>query len=438
MKREVKFVMSEPAWRNHWKDEGHIADFDRVETTMKQLFCQKQYEAVIEIAQVFIDEAKEYVESCNDDGDSAWKIQNCMEIAFKALTKSNWPDLKKIQYSIEAILNDDYEIFRNAHDVLKSVQDLSAWSKMADKLFEQLNELQCKSPKGRDDFYRSYGRDRISNLLIYALEKADRSQEILPLCEEEAWLTDSWERYVHHLVKAKQYKKARTVAEEGIHHLGNSYPGITHSLRKTIAKLASDSGDFSSILLLKQEDFLNHPDLSTYQTLLDAANKTKNVDEMKLWAIQFLDSGKAPAKGALKSAFQDDSEYAQYPHYEALISIAINEKRIEDVLSLYRKVQKKDCYFRSDHQVASAIETKYPDGALKIWRGLAEDCIAQTNPSAYNEAAGYLKSMMKVYLKTKRNKEWTEYLSQLKESNKRKTRFIRTLRGLIGEKIVSN
>ena len=121
-----------------------------------------------------------------------------------------------------------------------------------------------------------------------------------------------------------------------------------------------------------------------------------------------------------------------------MASIAIYEKRTEDVVSLYRKAQKKGRYFRSDHQVASAIETDYPDEAIKIWRRLAEGCIAQTNPSAYNEAAGYLKRIMKIYLKAKRNKEWTEYLAQLKKSNKRKTRFIRTLRGLIGEKIVSN
>lgn len=92
--------------------------------------------------------------------------------------------------------------------------------------------------------------------------------------------------------------------------------------------------------------------------------------------------------------------------------------------------------YQSHAQVARIVKDKYPEESLKIWRSLAEHHIAQTNPSAYVTAVGYLKEAQKIYTKTKRTKEWSQYIDHLREENKRKPRFIKELRRLSGEKLL--
>jgi uncharacterized Zn finger protein len=116
------------------------------------------------------------------------------------------------------------------------------------------------------------------------------------------------------LIANKKYDEAGSAAESGLKAIGMRWPGITNSLRTTIADLAAKRGDFSGVLRLKQEDFLEHPRLSSFTELLEAAAKTKNVDEMREWALRFLEMGRAPAKGALKMAFEPEDGYRQGFH----------------------------------------------------------------------------------------------------------------------------
>ncbi len=172
--------------------------------------------------------------------------------------------------------------------------------------------------------------------------------------------------------------------------------------------------------------------------MLEAAIKTKNKDEIRAWALNYLFTGKAPAKGALKEAFQPRERYfkKEFPDYEVLIDIAEKEKRIEDLWSLYKEAAKEKRYLQAHIQVASAIKNLYPDESIKIWCSLAENQIAQTSPSAYITAVSYLKEAKKLYQKTKREREWSQYIAGLSEENKRKPRFIKELRCLTGEKLL--
>ncbi len=87
-------------------------------------------------------------------------------------------------------------------------------------------------------------------------------------------------------------------------------------------------------------------------------------------------------------------------------------------------------------QVARAIAIEYPDEALNIWCMLAEKQIALTKPSAYDTAVGFLRHARDIYQNTGKNNEWESYLAQLRETNKRKTRFIQSLLSLTNKKLI--
>jgi len=436
IRKEISSIMSEPAWHSHWSDEGNLADFSRVEKNLLNLCNKGDYDIVVELTKFLFERAYTYIEQCNDDGNSACQITECLNIGFRALKNSTLPDFEKLLFAISSQLEDDYDLCQEASEVIDSIHDKNVWSKIADHFYKQLKTIPTQ--ENEDGFIRNYQRDKISNILAHALSQSERTDEILPIYENEAKITGSWERLVFFLIENNQPEKARAAAEEGIKIIGKNWPGITNSLRTTIANLAAKQGDFYGILLLKQEDFLDRPGLSSFEALLEAAIKTNNVEEMKSWALHYLETGKAPAKGALNKAYQPEDKFhhREFPQYQVLIDIAEKEKRVDDVWSLYQAATNKKKYFNSHAQVAQIIKDKYPEESLKIYQKLAEDLIAETNSSAYTSAVDYLKKVQKIYIKAKRTKEWTQYLEHLKNENKRKPRFIKELRRLSDEKLL--
>jgi len=435
--REIADVTSEPSWHNHWSGEGNFADFSRVKSAMDSLFEQCYYDAVIEITRELLDKSNSYVETCDDEGDSASQISECIEVGFKAVGKCEWSNDKKILFAMEAELGDEYDVCSGTHELLESIHDKSAWSTVADNLFSRLDNL--KSHKGStDDFGYSHKRNSISNFLISALEKSGRDEEILPLCEKEAGITGSWERYVKRLIEAGKYDEARKAAEEGIRQVGVKYPGIAHRLKEEVAILAEKSGDFNSIVLLRQEELLEYPSLVNYEKLIKASINTKNEAEIRMWALNYLKTGNLNLREDKKVVEKPKrNRSSNFPVYNVLIDIAEREKDADSVLYWYKEVCKRGIGdFGGNAQVALVIADKYPDEALKIWQGLAESHIALTKPAAYETAIGYLKQVRKLYTNTNRKHEWESYLTILREANKKKTRFIQSLRTLTGEKII--
>jgi uncharacterized Zn finger protein len=66
----------------------------------------------------------------------------------------------------------------------------------------------------------------------------------------------------------------------------------------------------------------------------------------------------------------------------------------------------------------------------------AERLIAQVKPSAYQEAAKYLRKTSKIMPREKKLAEWESYLKELRGQHLRKRRLIEILDGLEGKPIV--
>jgi uncharacterized Zn finger protein len=272
-----------------------------------------------------------------------------------------------------------------------------------------------------------------------ALDSAGRKDEILPLCSIEARATGSWQRYVKRLIASKKRSEARAAAEEGIKQLGNKWPGITKSLRESIAKLAEGDGDYTVLLNLRRNEFLEYPSVSGLKELRNTAAKTKNWSEMRQWAQTFLESG---IVGALKPECEDSAKLfgrsQSFPLYGVLIDIAIDEKEPEQVLRWYDEAVKKKAFYGGyDAAVANAIEKSHPERALAIWRRMAEHQISLTKPSAYEAAVGHLKRVKTVMIRLGKEKEWGSYLAALRDANQRKPRCIQELRRLSGERLLN-
>ncbi|MCB9229213.1 MAG: SWIM zinc finger domain-containing protein [Deltaproteobacteria bacterium] len=438
MRKEIAQITSTPAWQNHWDGRGELADFGRVKSVMEQLLLKRQYQAVIDINRELVAQANSYIETCDDDGDAGCQISECIEIGFDALSKSDLPDFEKLSYSVMTSLEDEYDLFNASSIVIESIDDKEVWSQLADDLYKKIP----KRIKGEVDFSLNYRRDRLTNALINALEQSDRQDEVLDLCKKEAKITGSWERYVSRLFEKKMYSEAKLAALEGIDKVGSKYAGTAKSLREWIIKIADKDKDFETILKIRMEGFLDQPSLSTYNKLLTASKKVKAVEEVKIWTLQYLETGAIKKAPIVKlDASIKKPRHASFPQINILIDIAEQDKDPDRVLHWYnhsKKLKSNSFWYQDDvdRQVARSISKKHPEESIKIWKSLAEEQVALTKSSAYDIAVGYLSQVKKLSHSLGKKAEWNKYLTNIAEKNKRKPRFIKSLRRLQPDKLI--
>ena len=111
-------------------------------------------------------------------------VAACIPVIVKALDRSSFESVDRLNWALDAELQDRYEVCAAFAEYLHRPFPKSAWHAFADRLLARLQGL--KPSKGLDDFSNKCERDRLSDWAIHALERAGRKAEILPLCELEA------------------------------------------------------------------------------------------------------------------------------------------------------------------------------------------------------------------------------------------------------------
>jgi uncharacterized Zn finger protein len=445
VRKEIHELSSEPGWRNHWNNEGYIPDYSRVKGRLESLLAKGHADEVVSLGKELFEAGIRQVEMSHDEGETGTEISSCLEIVFQALPLSSLSPVEQMLWVIDAELEDEYELCYHSESFWKKKQQASDWSAVADKLMERLNSLQ--PAKGEDSFSRSYRRDRLSDWIIHALEKAGRQEEIIPLCEQEALKTGSYTRLVNALKNAKRLEEAEQWIHRGIKATQKQSPGIASQLRDALREMREKEGDWLKAAALRAEDFFSSPSLQAYEDMKKAAERAKVWPSAREGAFRYLETGKLPQKDPswplpeTGVAEGTDNRREKAPMVHRLIDIAIAEKRTDDVLRWYDhpRSQKGGSWgwdgFRED-DIAEALATRYPDRALAIWKKLAEKQIALTKPQAYEAAAVYLRKVHGLLKKLKRESEWEDYLLTLRQANVRKTKFIEILSRLEGRRII--
>ena len=93
-------------------------------------------------------------------------------------------------------------------------------------------------------------------------------------------------------------------------------------------------------------------------------------------------------------------------------------------------------YESNDDHIATAIQNHAPERAIKIWKTIAQELIAQVKPSAYMESVKYLKKARKIMIAHNGQKTWDGYLHDLRVTHARKRRLMEMLDGLDGKPIL--
>jgi len=150
--------------------------------------------------------------------------------------------------------------------------------------------------------------------------------------------------------------------------------------------------------------------LGRYQQLRDLARRLKRWETLRPEVLAFLEQSR---------------------NTRLLIQIALDEGNIDEALQRLKGIAKKDIYGSTYEdgygyygsgtialEVARAAEETRPREAIEIYRQYAERLIAMRGRQNYQQACKYLAKMRVLYEKLAENKEWSNYITTLREQNR--------------------
>lgn len=451
--KEIERLSAEPAWVNPWKDERNVPDYSEVRDRLVMLLAKGYADEVISLGARLLEAGIYQVEMSDDEGETAGEIAACMDVVFDALSWSSMPPSEQMLWAVDAQLNDEYELCGGADVFWEQQHTVTDWDTLAEKLLQRLNTL--APANGEDHFSGHYRRDRLADWVIMDLENAGRQDEIIRVCEQEAIKIGSYVRLVKRLLAAGRREEAEQWIHKGINAIQGRWPGITSELRAILRGMREQEEDWLSVAAFRSDDFFIHPTLETFKALQEAAERAEVWPSVRAAAIRYLETGQSPGdteQAAVDRAIPlwplpetgvrqiSQTSQKDFPMARTLIDIAIAEKRPDEVVHWHDRQEAHPFRWRltwfQEDQVAKAIAEAYPDRAIAIWKRLAEAQIAQTQPKAYEMAAGFLRGIRRTLKKLGRDKEWQIYIAGLRQVNARKRRLLEVLDGLEGRPII--
>jgi len=441
LRAEIAALSAEPGWHHHWNGEGSIPDYSRVRNCLKALLAQRHADAVVEVGAQLLEAGTRQVEMSDDEGETAEEIASCLDIVFQALPQSSRTPAEQMRWAVEADLTDEYELCRGAKSFWDQSHPVEAWNGLAEQLALRLT--QDGPHKAQDEFSENFRRDRLSNWLILALDRAGRREEIIPLCRQEAEKTGSYLRLVEHLTKAEQWEEVAEWIRTGIVATEKRWPGIAAQLRTAFREMREQQQDWHSAAALRADEFFLEPSVQTFQALEKAAQRAGVGAEVRAAARQYLETGARPQPrtqlwplSASELKTTTGCLPIQPPMTNILIDIAIAENRPDEVLRWYdRRTPRPRGRFMED-RIAEAVVAMYPERAVAIWKQLAEEQISLTKPKAYEAASDHLRKVGRVLKRQGQEQDWQGYLAALRRAHERKRRLVEMLDMLSGRRIV--
>jgi uncharacterized Zn finger protein len=435
LRREIRDLGEEPGWRDYWHDESYTPDFSGIRKKLEALLEKGHADEVLTIGKELISTGLRLAEESHDEGETAMEVSECMPVLVKALDNSTMAAPDKLNWALDAVLKDPFDVCEDFAAFLHRRHPKSAWNILSDQLLKRLSDMTIGKS---GDFESSYSRNFISNWTIHALEQAGRKAEIIPLCEKEAKKTDSYDRLVTRLISEKRYPDAEKWIHKGIAATENKLPGIAHALRGDLLEIRIREKNWPVVAAIQAEGFALNPCEKTFMDCKKACQKIKAWPTVRNCLLKFLETGEQPweqkvwslpASGLSGNA--KDSR-RQFPMLETLVDIAILEKDPERVLHWYDRLSQRKYggYGVDKDRIAEAVKTHSPDRSVAIWKNKAEDLISQVKPSAYQEAGRFLRKAGAIMTKHKKGGEWGNYIQKLRNLHARKRRLLEVLDGL--------
>ncbi len=449
MIRRELHALEESLW-DEYNHRDPAANVGRIKAALKGLVAAGQADAALRLGPELLDAGTRALEH-DDEGESDAAFADCFEVLFQALDTASLSPADQIEWAIDMEQADGYSLCAaGLENLWKKGYAQSDWSAVCDRLAQRLEAIEPVAEE--DAFLPNFKRSQMADWLTRALEKAGRQDEVIPLWEREAPITNTYAHLVDLLIAKRRWEEARHWCRQGMEAVASTYPGIEAALHKKLQTINERSGNPLAGLALQAEEFFAAPGLAGFQDLCKAARKARLGQGVEAWARHYLETGRRPGVGRKRKSdpkiawplpppeveVPTHSEATEAPMTGTLIRLAIAEKKPDEVLKWYDYAGRKKGglgladFLVDATEVAEAIKSAYPERAIAIWQETAESNIARVSTSGYEAAVPYLRKMKNALTRAGRKQEWDEYLASLREENKRRPRCLEVLGRLKG------
>ena len=139
LREEIRDIGNEPGWQNYWKGEGYTPDYSGIRKKLETLLQAGNADGLLTLGRELVKTGTRQVEESHDEGETAMEIAPCMPVIVEALDRSSLEAADKLNWALDAVLDDQFEVCEAFAEYLHSKHPKTAWHALADR-FED-NEL---------------------------------------------------------------------------------------------------------------------------------------------------------------------------------------------------------------------------------------------------------------------------------------------------------
>jgi len=438
----IRSLTAEDAYYNPRKSEGNQSDYSHVAMQLRQLLDMGYADAVLDLGEELWRRGNKQLEYSYGEEETAKEISSCLEIVVQALPDISLSRAQQLLWLIDHEMDDDYGLLDGLDELVRDSRFREEdWREVASILEERLQGMSQPRPGAYSATFR---REQITTWLCTAYRRSGQQQKVVPLLEQEADSCRNYEILVKTLLEIGERDRAHHWCVQGFAKTIKDAPSIAKNLRDILCQLAEKEGEFKLAAAYRAEDFFDYPSVKCYEELRKATEKIDVWGSVRTAILDLLHTGIYPAAdennekswplpklevGQRRTRGEDDTN--PFPLRELLIDIAILEKRHDDAVAMYDELNSiKRWSWHIDERLATAVADSHPDVALQIWKSIADRLMGEDKPEAYQNAAGYLTLMRKLYERNGRLADWKTMIDGLRVEHKPKQRLIEVLDSL--------
>lgn len=433
LRQQIRKTGDERGWQDYWNNDGYTPDYSPIQRQLEKLLSGGHVEAILELGEELFSLGITQVEESDDEGETAGELSGCLAVVFAAMSKSRRPATERMIWYWDQLLQDEYGLL----DELESPIDYTAmtradWIKIVEDFNMRLEN--CPKPKGDSTrFPGKYHRQRLLGYTLEALFQAGEPERATKLMIAELPYCDNYVEVVDYLLASSAYDQAEYWAYQGFHKTIDSLPGIARKLVEQLQDLAVKRKDWAQVAALRVVTFLQDSSVDNYRLAQKFSQKAGCWVQIQAELLGFLETGVSPLSTAdwplpdTRLKFPKPKFRRSFPDDQALIAIALFEKRTKDALRWFQQTGNKSFHAEA---IAQAVRKTHPDVSLGIWQGKVEAFIAKVKPGAYREAMPYLQKIQKLLLSGGRADDYRRYILALRKQHKAKRRLVEELDAL--------
>lgn len=432
LRHQIRLVAEQRFYRNDWdygyENDDDMPDYWPIQQEFGNLLDAGQTDILIELGKELFFLGSAQIEESYDDGQIADELAECMKLVVEAMQKSGKSAAHRIIDFWDLEIEDSCSLLYNiALPIEEGEMNQKDWVQVAEEFKRRLEPPEHQKA---DDWMTVHRRNRFLKRAVEAFANAKENKQAIELLIADLPHCQNHVQLVDFLLKIGDNDLAGQWAVEGLRQTVDNQYHDSIRLAEQLREVEIRKENWPMVVAIEIEFFLKDPVLGTYQRVREACVKTEHWDQVRPMLLNYAQTGDSVYSDANWPLPDTDvrfpkSEYQDFPCWNTLVAIALDEKNLDDAVRHYREAPPNQMHVSSE--LAIAVAKTHPDVAVEIWKDEAESLINTVQVSAYREAMHPLSKMEKLLKELDREDDYQAYIAELRKHHKLKRKLMEQL-----------